>query len=558
MVEETLERGGGGLKEVVIGNAVYERDPPYDSRIDSTVRVEARRLRRKLRDYYLRSGGRDPVLIDLPTGGYVPTFSTRSAHSPSPTAREIGEAVFCKGDGAAVAVMPFRAISLDREIEMFAEGLTDELIFSLGKVAGLWVASRSSVYQFRGQDRSPAELARLLDVDAVLQGTVRHESGMMRVTIETSDVDGFVVWSDRFDVPDSQCIHLQEKIGKTLINRVRFDYSGLRDMKVGPGPMALRASADIYRARLLLDRQTPDSIAQARRIFEQVAAMAAPDFGRGHSGVADCCCDLFRLGVMERKQARELAVAGVQTALAIDPRSVEANTARATIAAWIDRNAEEAEAAFEHLRRLGANARANRLYGVFLSLFGEHERALRLFREARDMEPFSTQQDIAEAMSHYQSRRHELITSRADSSAAGLQPGEALVFIALAHVFGGTPDIAAGLIDEIEQQCRETPDYVFIGAEIEAWLGDRRRAAALVCSRTRRGTKFATATLAASLGNEAECLDALEAAIDREELSTVWMRSDQRFDAFRESERFRRLVDRLQPFGAAESGCSTT
>lgn len=547
VVEEALANGGAGLKEVVIGNAIYERDPPYDTRIDSTVRVEARRLRRKLDDYYSGSGSDDTVLITLPVGSYVPSFSERVPKGDASPSMPPGEEIFRAGRGAAVAIMPFRAIPREAALDVFAEELTDELIFTLGQVEGIWLVSRSAVFQEKYRGLSPSELAAALSVDAVLQGTVRRNVDTLRITVELADVDGLVVWSDRFEVSaDLDFGQLQDKIARTLLSRVRLDSSRMRAMKIGPGPEALKSLAKVYRARALLDQQTPDSIANARRLFAQIAD-AAPDYARGHSGLADCACDLFRLGVLGREQALEEAGRSVEAALAIDPYSVEANAAQATIFAWLERSPPKAQAAFEHARSLGLNARCNRLYGVFLSLFGQHDKAIRLFREARDVEPFSTQQDIAEAISAYQARRFSDLTEAFTPTQIRLQPGEAMVSFALALIFEGKAEIARSLLPAISQQCAESPEYLCADAEIAAWLGDPHAARSLLGNPPRGATCFALAALAAAIGAEDACLGRLEGALNRGELSTAWMRSDARFDRFRASERFQLLLARLSP-----------
>lgn len=551
VVEETLANGGTGLKEVVIGNAIYERDPPYDARIDSTVRVEARRLRRKLDDYYAGSGVDDAVLIALPLGSYVPSFAFRTPPRPPEAASSPRGEIFRAGRGAAVAIMPFRAIPPDTPLQTFADGLTDELIFSLGQADGIWVLSRSVVFQSRYRDRSPSELAAELSVDAVMQGTVRRHLNRWRVTVELADVDGLVVWSDRFEAgPDIDAHQLQDKIARTLLSRVRLDSSRMRELQIGPGPEALKSLAKVYRAHALLDLQTPDSITNARRLFGQVA-QAAPDCARGHSGLADCACDLFRLGVLGKEQAYDEAMRAVNAALAIDPCSVEANAALATVAAWLERSPPKAQAAFEHARSLGLNARGNRLYGVFLSLFGQHEKAERLFREAREIEPFSTQQDIAEAISAYQARRFSIVVATFDLTQALLLPGEAMAHLALALTFASKSGEARALLASIGQQCAETPEYLSIQAEILAWLGEPAAAETLMQALPPGITCFARATLAAAVGADDICLDALEQALDRGELSTAWMRSDIRFDRLRGSERFQSLLEQLNPLSEA-------
>ncbi|TIV29120.1 MAG: hypothetical protein E5V90_13635, partial [Mesorhizobium sp.] len=109
----------------------------------------------------------------------------------------------------------------------------------------------------------------------------------------------------------------------------------MRSSKIGPRPSALKALGAVYRGRQLLDEQTPGSIRAALQVFEFVAANA-PDYARGHSGIADCHCDLYRLGLVDHDTALREASAAVRAALAVDPGSVEAHTARATIAAWLE------------------------------------------------------------------------------------------------------------------------------------------------------------------------------------------------------------------------------
>ncbi|TWB60548.1 hypothetical protein [Nitrospirillum viridazoti] len=556
IVEETLKDGGAPLREAVIGNAVYGREPPYDPRIDSTVRVEARRLRRKLEDHYAGPGRADPVVITLPTGGYVPHFTLNTmppaVETDAPTPLAEGP-TYTPGFGAAVAVMPLRALSRAPGDESFADGLTDELIYALGRAQGLRVTSRAVAFQAHDQGWTVPALARELGVDAVLQGTVRRQEGMLRVTVEVSNPKGFVIWSDRFDAPDHEHLRLQERIAATVLSRVRLDTSAMRASRVSPGPVALEAHARIYRARQLLDQQTPAALYEALEIFQRVAEGAA-DYARGHSGVADCQCDLFRLGLVGHAEAKAAAEAAVRRALEIDPQSVEALTTRATVAAWLDRDAVAAEADFTRALRLGDHARAARLYGVFLTIFDRQEEAEHLFREARAIEPFSVQQDIAEATSHYQGRRHaQLIAaaSQADGQAAGVS-AEVLVCRALAHVFGGDPDGARALVGAIERATAKHPDLVYARAEIEAWLGEPERGWRLLAtSDTVPATAFARATLAAALNDEARGLAALNRAIDRRELSTVWLRTDSRFDAWRDRPGFQAVMDRLMPPKAA-------
>ncbi|CDX60801.1 conserved hypothetical protein [Mesorhizobium plurifarium] len=545
VVTETL-KGGGALREVVIGNTVYGREPPYDPRIDSTVRVEARRLRGKLKEYYAGEGQMDPVRISLPTGGYVPEFALQpdpaEAREPHPSG---GEGIFREGMGAAIAIMPFRSLSAEAEDESFADGLTDELIFRLQLAQGLRVVSRSITFQFKGQVYSLAGAARELGVDAIVQGTVRREDDMLRVTIEVADPQGFVVWTDRFDAPARERLRLQERIAITALSRVRFDSSAMRSSKIGPRPSALKALGAVYRGRQLLDEQTPGSIRAALQVFELVAANA-PDYARGYSGIADCHCDLYRLGLVDHDTALREASAAVRAALAVDPGSVEAHTAQATIAAWLEWNRVAADEGFRKAAQLGENARASRLHGVLLTIMARHGEAERLFREARTIEPLSIQQDIAETISRYQAR--DFGSVRAASPGAAGRSAEVLVYRALAHAFDGDAEAVRSQLAEIERVTDKFPDLMLAAAELQALLGAPERGMRIIDGELGASTHFARAMLAAALGRDQLCLDMLEKAMDRRELSAVWIRTDARLDRLRHMPRFSALMERLNAF----------
>lgn len=539
LVEETLAGRGDGLREAVIGNAVYRRDPPYDPRIDSTVRVEARRLRTKLADYFSGEGRRDPVHIAIPTGSYSPQFSNGNSVSAGDASNP---QTFKTGSGAAVAVIPFRALALDPAVKVFADGLTDELIYFLGLEPGIRVPSRSMVFPYAEGRQQPAAIAAEIDVDAVLQGTVREEDAKLKVTIELSDRNGFVVLSDRFEGPAEQRQQLQARIATTLLSRVRLDNSRMRDREISPNPAALEAHAKVYRARRLLDKQTPASIRQAMAMFRSVAT-SAPDYARGFSGIADCYCDLYRIGMSDRETALIGATEAAGRALLADGRSAEAYTSLATIAAWLERDRIKAEEFFEKAVDLGNTPRAARVYGVFLTILGRNVEAERLFTGARAIEPYSEQQDIAETISRYQSRNFELLCNTPTEPAN--ESIEVTFHAALADHFGGAGNRARVASTQLAKTTIAHPVLVFAPAELEAWLGRPDEALKILELTPQAASHFAYATLAASVDDAERACRHLRNALENRELATVWLRSDTRFDRFRETPTFAALLETL-------------
>ncbi|WP_028745905.1 hypothetical protein [Rhizobium mesoamericanum] len=545
VVEETLSGRGHEIKEASIGNAVYRRDPPYDPRIDSNVRVEARRLRRKLQDHFASDGFYDPVIIAIPSGTYAPVFEINSSARMSgvrliPRPKEI----FRDGPGTKVAILPVRVISGDAATKDFADSLTDELVYALGSEPGLRVPSRATTLAYSDRQPSIPALASELGLDAVLQSTVRETASTIRVTIEVSDPGGFVVTSDRFESVSIDRDDLAERLATTLLSRLRFDSSKMRARQISPGPQAIEWHAKIYRARQMLDRQTPEGLSEALKLFKDVAS-TAPDYARGHSGTADCYCDLYRIGSVDHYQALAGARPAVERALEIDPESPEAYTALATIQAWLERDRVGAEASFEHALSIGRNARSARLYGTYLSLQGLNDEAERLFLEARTIEPVSQQQDIAEAVSRFQGRNFDWLGGERRTVELRNAPVEALYFMALGSHFAGRGDYQAyaGALAGIRIS---HPQLVFAAAELDAWRGQKAAAIRLLEVGNSRASAFAHATLACSVGDSERVLRYLADGLDRRELSTVWMRSDIRFDFLREKSAFAALVDRLE------------
>lgn len=547
VVDETLDGRSSYLKESVIGNAVYGRSPSYDPRIDSTVRVEARRLRSKLTDYYAGEGRLDPVRISLPTGGYVPVIESNVATDEVPPAASEGAGrvpnIFRAGEGSAIAIMPFRALARFAEDEAFADGLTDEMIYVIGRSQGLRIVSRGTALQYKDSGYSVSKLAHELHVDALLQGTVRREANSLLVTIEVSAPSGFIVWSDRFEAPVNDRAGLSERIAATVLSRVRFDSSRMRARKIGPGPVALQALSMVLRARQLLEVQAPDGLNEALALFTEVSR-SAPDYARGHSGVADTYCNLYRLGLLDAKTASAAARPAAARAVQIDPESIEGHTALGSIAGWIDWDHRAASAHLQRALAVGTDARAARQFGLLLTVAECHAEAQRWLRESRALEPLSVQQDIAEALCHYQSRQYEKLTTAA--YAAGLRiPTEVLAYSALAHIFTGDLRGARELIARIDDQSLKFPHWACARAELEARLGEPERGRRMLDQMPGEVSHFARASLAAALQANDCAVTALHEAMDRRELPTVWIRTDGRFDQLRCLPSFQSVVERL-------------
>jgi len=209
-----------------IAVGAFDKTDDFDPRINPMVRVQFGRLRRRLAEYYQHEGSNDPVRIALPGRGYRPRFEANenvipvSAPDVEPAAATgMSDTV---GDSLTLAVLPFANLTGDPQQSLFCQGLTEELISALSVLDHVDVISRTSAFQFEGQSLDVRQVGRELDVEMVLEGSVRRENDETRVTAQLTEVaDGFVAWSSSFDRKVDAGIHLQEEIAGAIVESLQ-------------------------------------------------------------------------------------------------------------------------------------------------------------------------------------------------------------------------------------------------------------------------------------------------------------------------------------------------
>ena len=411
LVEKHLEGRDSELKESVLAIEVFGRPPGYDPKLDGVVRTEAMRLRARLDKYYASEGSRDALIIDLPKGGYKPVFRQRTSVTPV-TERRSGWAQWVIGGllviavaaGVAwwwarhvrapvrVAVLPLENLGQDPATDYFADGLTDEIIRSLSDVNGLTVPSRTSSFALKGKGLSAVEAGKQLGADYLVEGSVLHAGGQLRVTVALVRLrDGFRVWSDRFDRKLTDVFAIQDEISSGIVN-------GLR-LKLGPGRRRYETNLEAYdlylRGRHLMasfpTRGRPIA-APAIGYFEQAIAKD-PNYAIAYAGLADAYLAIERnvgtttpLGAVAIPRAK----AAAERAVTLDPMLSEAHSSLALIRAreygW-----QDAERIFRHAIQLNPNnALAHLELGASVLVVQERfDEGLKEVRAAAALDPFS-------------------------------------------------------------------------------------------------------------------------------------------------------------------------
>ncbi len=398
-VERHLSGDRESLKEYTIGLEVFDRPSSYDPRVDSIVRVEARRLRRKLRAYYEQAGGEQTVKITLPEGTYAPVIALASA-KVAPVAEKAPAA---PRDERAIAVLPFVNLSADRENELFADGLTEELITALAQAPPLRVVSRTSAFQFKNTAEDVRQIGEKLGVSKVLEGSVRRAGDALRVTAQLVNVqDGMQVWSERFDRRMEDIFALQEEIAGAIagVLRVKLSQAGTewRPNHVVPG-MAVR---HVLEGRHFLQKMTPASLRRSIECF-QAALTVDHRFAAAHAGIAVALMQMSLFGDVSPASVAVQARSQIEQAIELDDRIAWPYICRALLRSAIQWQWQVAETDYRQAIEMNPSIPdAHYFYAVaLLAPLGRFDEAEEQLREALELDPGALIPNTGLGIVHY-------------------------------------------------------------------------------------------------------------------------------------------------------------
>lgn len=314
----------------------------------------------------------------------------------------------------SLAVLPLENLSGDPSQEYFADGMTDQLITTLGQISALRVISRTSVMGYKGARKPLPQIARELNVDAVIEGSIMRAGGRVRITAQLIEaVADQHLWAQSYEGDLRDTLALQSRVARAIADAIRVnvqpkEQAALKNVKA--------VSPDAYEAylkgRYFWNKRTADGLKRAKDYFE-IAVAHAPDYAPAYSGLADTFALLgdWQYGVMASTEALPAAKAAAIKALQLDNSLGEAHTSLGFALSGFDWDWVSAEREFRRAIDLNPGyATAHHWYAWHLSLMGRHNQAIAEMREARSRDPLSLiiNADLAEIL---------LIAHRLDESA---------------------------------------------------------------------------------------------------------------------------------------------
>jgi serine/threonine-protein kinase len=399
LVERGLEGRSDALKEHEIGRVVFGRPASYDPRVDPIVRVQVSSLRSKLREYYAGDGKDAPLLIEFPRG-YVPQFQRRSVleipQNSRPEIQPIRRTqapLRQRGAAKTVAVLPFLDLSSGNDQEYFCDGVTEEIINTLAQVSQVGVVARTSAFLFKGKNVDVRQVGAQLNVQAVLEGSIRKEEDRLRVVARLTSVDtGFVLWSATYDEKMRDVIAVQERIAEALVSALEVRFCRSRRRRLSR--RSYKTNVELYDLYLLgryyLNKQTEEGLKKSASVFEQVIARDG-SYAPAFSGLADSYLQLGLSDLVAPKDVMPKASAAAKKALELDDGLAEAYTSLGSVQALHDWEWTKVRKTFQRAIRFNpCYAPAHQWYALFsLSPTGSLPEAIEELQEAIRLDPLS-------------------------------------------------------------------------------------------------------------------------------------------------------------------------
>lgn len=452
----------------------------------------------------------------------------------------------------SIAVMPFANLTADTDQEYFCDGMADELISALSRIKGLSVASRTSAFQFKGQPLDVRTIGQRLDVDTVLEGSVRKYGERLRVSVQLINVaDGYHLWAERYDRTIEDVFDIQDNIARAITGSLRVTLTKQTTRAIVRPPTANLDAYHLYlRGRFFLNRfsDLQGSLTSARGCFEQAVELD-PEFAAAYAGLSEACNALGYTTFLPAPEASRAALVAAGCAVELDPTLPEAHTALGWTKALFAIDIATAEADFQRAIELApGHAPAYGYYAMLLCAFGRFDESLAHAERARQIDPLWLIMPFIVCHVHICARQfttaerqmRELLAldekldgaywylsstlagqGRLDEAIAVQETGVRIVrraafFVALLAMWyarAGRGIDGEGLLQELVDGGRCPP----------VWL-------AMVCG---------------ELGHKARAFDYLESAINEHDDQVSFMAVDHRFDSLRDDPRFDVLLRRV-------------
>jgi TolB-like protein/Tfp pilus assembly protein PilF len=425
----------------------------------------------------------------------------------------------------SIAVLPFANMSADREQDYFCDGMAEDIVNNLSKIAGLRVAARTSSFAYKGKSEDVREIGRSLGVGTVLEGGVQKAGNRIRITIQLVNVrDGYHIWSERYDRDLEDVFAIQDEIGRKVVESLEVKLTEKEKRILDKVQTTDIEAYDFYiRGRQRFHRLGTISIERARDLFMS-AIIRDSEYALAYCGLADCYSILF-MYFYNDKTYLENAVIASRKALELDWELAEAHASHG-LAISLDQQYDDADREFEKAMQLSPRLfEAYYYWGRTYWAQGKLEKAAELFEKAAAVRPEDYQAILLAANAY---RGLGRTVDFEDACRKGLEIAEKHLEL--------EPDDARAW---------------YLGAQALSGLGDRDRALewirhVLTEFPDDTAIFYNAACVFCELGMLDEVFDCFEKAVSKGFSHREWIENDPYLELARKDPRYSKVLEKLQ------------
>ena len=453
---------------------------------------------------------------------------------------------------ASIAVLPLVNVSHNPEEEYFADGMTEVLIADLAQLSSLRVISRGSVMPFKGTKKTLPEIARQLNVDAVVEGSVLRSGNRVRITAELIDTStDRHLWAKTYERKVDDVLLLQSEVAQAIAGEVRARMTPQESARLSRNRAVNPAALEAYlKGRFYWNKFTEEALVKSVESYEQ-AARLDPGYAAAYAGLSESWTGLGWIGARPWEEVHAKAKEAAAKALEIDPELGEAHAAMAVLSLreWNWKTAEQ-----EDQKAIALNpnySTAHISYSNILRYLGHPDESIVEARRAVELDPLAMLTNEALATAYVSARRYDQAIEQC-KKALELHPDESN----LHHLLGWAyayKQMYKPAIESIEKSLALdgvapalSPDIAYIDTMAGQKKEARRILARLLALSEKAPLNAGLIALVyAGLGEREETLTWLEKAYQQHSPMMTWLKVDARFDNIRDEPRFQELMRRV-------------
>jgi TolB-like protein/Flp pilus assembly protein TadD len=454
--------------------------------------------------------------------------------------------------GKSIAVLPFESLSEDKSNAYFTEGVQEEILTRLAKVADLKVIARSSTQKFNSTPENLPDIAKRLGVLNVLEGSVQKVNDQVRVNVQLINaMTNAHLWAETYDRKLTDIFGVESDIAKAIAETLQAKLPGAEESLIAKHPTESTEAHELYlKGRFFWNKRTPENFEKAITYFQQ-AIEKDTSYALAYSGMADCYALLADYGAAAPDETMPKAKAAALKALQIDPNLAEAHASLAEILHDYDWDYAGALREIDRAIELNPNyATAHQWRAEFLSTQGRHEEAIAEAKRALELDPLSSIINRILGDVYLQARRYdEAITQ--SRKAIEIEPNFPSAHLVLGRSYGARGQYSEAVAEFIKlaelvgrgEASREMHDAYANGG----WNGYLRYVAENGTTKTTAGYRkaYGVAASFAELGEKDEAFAWLEKAYQQREYELTLLRVSPEIDNLRSDPRFTDLLRRV-------------